>query len=850
LQAGLFSASLTAFLIESYKMLNPDSGDTTVRLLAQISQQLPASANGSAFSIPPPLKSTPSAAALVCNALWFISLGLSLSCALIATLLEQWARDFIHRSEIRSAPLIRARIFAFLYYGLKRFNMHTVVEIIPLLLHMSLLFFFSGLVAFLFPVNLLMAAIAATILIIVTGVYSVFTILPLRYLDSPYRTPLSGTFWRVFQSLKIKWLRRDALESTVPYETIIGAICRVAVEVSEDRTARDEKALIWTVRSLSDEVELEPFVEAIPDILWGPNGRRTTYSDIFRNLVNNPDIALGARIHTLYNSCETGLLSLDGQKRRKIICYRAVWAITTLLDSLDSAKIFLRSIGSWASSPHGERDQDILHFARSVQTLIQWRTFQNDKLILQQKLQYLSDCEVAAGGVGEADLTPVLHFLDDLAHHRDYFVDIKGRSFKSDAHVEKSSVLLIPALIDDIDHILETTPYLILFPYLRQVSELDALPYFFRRTVDIIRPPPTTPAAVRYDLDATLGLIVPVQLAKFNGRGPEWMDSVMNELMPYWPQQDTPSFIFHPAFIQYLNGRLWDKAVWTSVSRIWFNDQLWDAFALSIANDPPPLSDAAQPPKEEILTALWRLISLGFSPNTSILHRILEAVVRLKASSARPSAVALLKSKYLRRSRDAIAASQLPEGFTNLIFPTLTAVAIPTESGGLAGDDDSGADILPFRQRRLRVAEATVVLFAEFLEYCAGPEPFPHQAIVTLQSIDTSKELSAIHDTHQIRFANAIWDVFGSPRCVELRAAVMNCRLFDVFADPSREETTFWLDNRIARETIVATLTRYADECASADSANRDIVRLRAIIDGINLLPQTRSYPAGTLSFS
>ncbi|KAJ7137480.1 hypothetical protein C8R43DRAFT_854146, partial [Mycena crocata] len=38
--AGLFSASLTAFLIESYKTLVPDPTDKTVDLLAQISQQL------------------------------------------------------------------------------------------------------------------------------------------------------------------------------------------------------------------------------------------------------------------------------------------------------------------------------------------------------------------------------------------------------------------------------------------------------------------------------------------------------------------------------------------------------------------------------------------------------------------------------------------------------------------------------------------------------------------------------------------------------------------------------------------------------------------------------------------
>ncbi|KAJ7905231.1 hypothetical protein B0H13DRAFT_1551506, partial [Mycena leptocephala] len=177
LMAGLFSASLTAFIIESYKTLIPDPGNSTVQLLAQISQQLTAAANGSTFQASTSSQFIPPASSLICNALWFISLGLSLSCALVATLLEQWARDFIHRSDLRSAPLIRARIFSYLYYGLKRFNMHTVVELIPLLLHLALLFFFAGLVAFLIPVNIPMAVIVAFILAIVAGAYSVFTIL-------------------------------------------------------------------------------------------------------------------------------------------------------------------------------------------------------------------------------------------------------------------------------------------------------------------------------------------------------------------------------------------------------------------------------------------------------------------------------------------------------------------------------------------------------------------------------------------------------------------------------------------------------------------------------------------------
>ncbi|KAJ7842892.1 hypothetical protein B0H13DRAFT_1731672 [Mycena leptocephala] len=76
--AALFSAILTAFIIESYRLLNPDSGDVTVQLTFNVTQSTPF---------------TPAPASLVCNGLWFISLGFSLACALIATLVQQWSAN-------------------------------------------------------------------------------------------------------------------------------------------------------------------------------------------------------------------------------------------------------------------------------------------------------------------------------------------------------------------------------------------------------------------------------------------------------------------------------------------------------------------------------------------------------------------------------------------------------------------------------------------------------------------------------------------------------------------------------------------------------------------------------------
>ncbi|KAF8068764.1 hypothetical protein FPV67DRAFT_1668836 [Lyophyllum atratum] len=93
---GLFSASLTAFIIESYKNLKPDPNDATVVLLQQLSQQLANPSNGTSSLPVHALSSAPSkppTSALICNLLWFLSLGFSHACALTATLAEQWARN-------------------------------------------------------------------------------------------------------------------------------------------------------------------------------------------------------------------------------------------------------------------------------------------------------------------------------------------------------------------------------------------------------------------------------------------------------------------------------------------------------------------------------------------------------------------------------------------------------------------------------------------------------------------------------------------------------------------------------------------------------------------------------------
>ncbi|KZV72650.1 hypothetical protein PENSPDRAFT_604125, partial [Peniophora sp. CONT] len=94
---GLFAATVATFVVAYYPKLSPDSGDETVALLVQVVVLLsngtitPAFAMNSAPSGSATFDSFgPTTSDVWVNALWFLSLVVSISCALLATLVRQW----------------------------------------------------------------------------------------------------------------------------------------------------------------------------------------------------------------------------------------------------------------------------------------------------------------------------------------------------------------------------------------------------------------------------------------------------------------------------------------------------------------------------------------------------------------------------------------------------------------------------------------------------------------------------------------------------------------------------------------------------------------------------------------
>ena len=98
-KTGLFSTAVATLISVSVQDLKPSSQDISAFYLANIYQIL-ADSNGSQGIIPPTLPDpsipfSPPTSAVWVNSLWILSLVISLTCALLATLLQQWARRYM-----------------------------------------------------------------------------------------------------------------------------------------------------------------------------------------------------------------------------------------------------------------------------------------------------------------------------------------------------------------------------------------------------------------------------------------------------------------------------------------------------------------------------------------------------------------------------------------------------------------------------------------------------------------------------------------------------------------------------------------------------------------------------------
>jgi hypothetical protein len=126
------------------------------------------------------------------NGLWFLSFALSLSTALIPGIIKQWLQHYTADvTGSRRSPRDRACIRQFRFMGLSRWGVRPIVELLPVLMNLSPLLFFTGMVIYLWVLSGAIAWAMAALTSISYTLYLGTSSLPLLRPQCPYKSSLT-----------------------------------------------------------------------------------------------------------------------------------------------------------------------------------------------------------------------------------------------------------------------------------------------------------------------------------------------------------------------------------------------------------------------------------------------------------------------------------------------------------------------------------------------------------------------------------------------------------------------------------------------------------------------------------
>ncbi|KAH8983280.1 hypothetical protein EDB92DRAFT_1951685 [Lactarius akahatsu] len=280
--AGLFSAALVSFIIDKVHDLQVNPAQQmvyyqrqNVALLAQISNQvshISPQVPSPSIPTPPYPDFTPNSSDVRINVFWFMSLVFSLSAALLATLVQQWVRDYMHVFQRYSNPLKSARLRQYLYEGAEGWYMPAVAESVPGLVHVSLFLFFVGLCNSLFALNVTIGITTVVLITVCALLYVFSTFTAIVNPQSPFQTPFSRAVWYLMQWVHPRsFSDRDGAPKIVSSHMSEGR-AQLAMEENEQRQDRDVRAIRWLIDTSTEDDEMESFVMAMPGTFTSKRG--------------------------------------------------------------------------------------------------------------------------------------------------------------------------------------------------------------------------------------------------------------------------------------------------------------------------------------------------------------------------------------------------------------------------------------------------------------------------------------------------------------------------------------------------------------------------------------------------
>jgi Family of unknown function (DUF6535) len=313
------------------------------RLLQQVTQELAGISNGENF--PPPLLDSfkPPRYAIHVNILWFLSLVITLSCGLGATLVQQWVRRYDRLTQHSDTPAHRVRVRTFLFHGIKEFQVRLIVENISLLLHAAIFLFFAGLIEFLLNINDEVAHVVLGVVCLFAAIYVTLTFLPVIFQQCPFQTPLTSIFWYIGHISAVIALFPFTCSSHIRtriaglWEHMKEGFDSHIVKAVVGKKILDRYAVRMTLGMCRDDGDVEAFLEAVPGYLQIDDDIVTRIDDIGSLLKpNGDDMPLGHRMVHLLTTCINGDGKMDeaARRHRAITCSHVILELSKAVSVL------------------------------------------------------------------------------------------------------------------------------------------------------------------------------------------------------------------------------------------------------------------------------------------------------------------------------------------------------------------------------------------------------------------------------------------------------------------------------------------------------------------------------------
>ncbi len=166
------------------------------------------------------------------NALWFTSLALSLTTALLAVLTTHWIHQYLAISSGTPRDCCRTRQFR--YENLKEWHVPLIIGMLPVLMHIALGLFFGGLVVYVRSLSPPIAIVVGAIAFFAFVAYFGTNLLPLFKPTCPYKTYLT----RYSYSL-LGYLQTASISFSQRWHRLYTGICSAAAPLIRSLKFKD-----------------------------------------------------------------------------------------------------------------------------------------------------------------------------------------------------------------------------------------------------------------------------------------------------------------------------------------------------------------------------------------------------------------------------------------------------------------------------------------------------------------------------------------------------------------------------------------------------------------------------------